>query len=122
MERIIMSLDLTLAVINPKQNTSDFIWPDSIINLDICHKLFEQLFSKNKFGIKIKKLKRSIWWHNDNGAKQVDTDPYGTKLTFIYSEELKKVVVPKETTKWNKKFIQVAKSLPKGTKIILWWH
>ncbi len=62
-----------------------------------------------------------IQTYENEGIKRTRTDKYGTELTFVYAEELKKLNLPEYVSARNRAIKSFIDSLPNDTPIILWW-
>jgi len=64
-----------------------------------------------------------LWNYEDEGLRLVETDPYGTPLTFVTAHQLAKSGFLKEvySPEWKPALQAFVRLLPPATRIILWW-
>ena len=97
------------------------------LSFDRDYKIFGQLTDcgeGNKPTIKTSAIPPQMWveTYEDEGIKRRRDDKYGTELTFVYAEHLKKLKVANGASPKNKAIKAFIEALPDDTPIILLWR
>ena len=123
-----MGLDLTLLPLRGPQQMSDVsVLCYDRLSFDRDYEIFGQLSDVgegNKSTIKANPIPPQMWveTYEDEGIKRHRDAKYGTELTFIYAERLKKLKVSDDASPKNKAIKAFVEALPDDTPIILLWR
>jgi|SRR3989338_7903067 len=60
--------------------------------------------------------------YGDEGIERTREDRYGTELTFVYAQQLKKLSVRDDASTKNKAIKAFINALPDDMPVILYWH
>lgn len=122
-----MGLDLTLLPLQGPREMGDtsVLCYDRLI-FDQDHEIFGQLTDcgkGNKPTIQANPIPPQMWveTYEDEGIERTREDKYGTALTFVYAQQLKKLKVSGASLK-NKAIKAFIDALPDDTPIILEWR
>lgn len=122
-----MGLDLTLLPLSgPKELGDTSVLCRDYLSFDRDYEIFRQIidFSDgNKPTIKANPIPPQMWVeiYEEEGTKQSRDDKYGTELTFVYAQQLKKLKVANDASPKNKAIKAFVEALPDDTPIILLW-
>lgn len=123
-----MGIDLTLLPLRgPQQMGDTLILCHDRLSFDRDYEIFGQLinFGEGKKPIiKASSIPPQMWveTYEDDGIKRHREDDYGTELTFVYAQQLKKLRVADDASPKNKAIKAFVGALPDDTPIILlWW-
>jgi len=74
--------------------------------------------------IKTNSIPPQMWVqvYGDEGIERTREDPYGTELTFVYAQQLKKLKLPDDASPKNRAVKAFVDALPEDTPIILYWR
>ena len=98
------------------------------LSFDRDYKIFGQLMDMTpdepKPTIKANPIPPQMWveTYEDEGVRETREDKYGTELTFVYAQQLKKLKVTTNSSPKNKAVKAFIDALPDQTAIILFWH
>ena len=112
-------MGLDLAVMPMRFKDMDWWLCTERLSCDRQHELFESI---QMLPAKPIPAKKSVQVYDDDGIREVKTDPYGSPLTYLTAGEMSKARLPKGLTDWNKGIMAFVKSIPSDTPVILWWH
>jgi hypothetical protein len=114
-----MGIDLT---IYPQQFDMKWKLCDQGLTFDRDYKIFGQICDDRP---KIEPHPCPDDWqiqiYDDDGIRDCKEDCYGTKLTYLFAFELKKLDMS-DISEWNKAIKAFIDALPDDMKVILWWH
>jgi hypothetical protein len=120
-----MGLDLTLLILRgPREIGETSVLCYDRLSFDRDSNIFAQLTDYgegNKPTIKVNPLPPQMWVeaYEDEGIKKTREDKYGTELTFIYAQTLKKLKVPDKSSPKNKAIKAFIDALPDDIPIVL---
>ena len=123
-----MGLDLTLLPLRgPREMGDTSVLCHDRLSFDRDYEIFGQLTDVgegNKPMIKANPIPPQMWveTYEDEGIKRRRDDEYGTELTFVYAQQLKKLGVADEASPKNKAIKAFVEALPDDTPIILLWR
>ncbi|TAL49468.1 hypothetical protein EPN83_00375 [Patescibacteria group bacterium] len=123
-----MGLDLTLLPLRgPQQMGDTSVLCHDRLSFDRDYEIFGQLTDVgegNKPTIKANSIPPQMWveTYEDEGIKRRRDDKYGTELTFVYAERLKKLKVSDDASAKNKAIKAFVEALPNDTPILLLWR
>ena len=123
-----MGLDLTLLPLRGPHEMGEIsvLCYDRLI-FDQDHEIFGQLIDcgeGNKPTIQVNPIPPQMWVeiYGDEGIERTREDNYGTELTFVYAQQLKKLKVSDGASSKNKAIKAFIDALPDDTPIILEWR
>lgn len=122
-----MGLCLTLLVLKePRQLTKTSVLCLERVNLDQDYAILGQLAQCRghlKPTIQANPIPPQMWveTYEEEGVRRTRTDNYGTELTFVYAQQLKRLKMPGDASPKNKAVKAFVDALPNETPIILWW-
>ncbi len=122
-----MGLDLTLLPLSgPRQLGETFVLCYDRLTFDRDYDIFGQLTDLgkgNKPTINANSIPSQMWveMYEDDGIKKRRTDKYGTGLTFVWAQELKRLKVAGDASPKNKGIKAFVGALPDDTPVILLW-
>jgi len=112
-----MSKDLQLLLIPAYRTQHSQNWlVDTGISLYRDRNLEELIAS---LSLQIEPLARTtkISWEN----KEIQTDPYGDRLTYCLAGDFQKVSFPNNLNEWNQATFQYLTLLPENSFVIFYW-
>ena len=123
-----MGLDLTLLPLRgPREMGNISVLCHDRLSFDRDYKIFGQLTDVgegNKPTIKANPIPPQMWvdTYEDEGIERRREDKYGTELTFVYAQQLKKLKIANDASPKNKAIKAFIEALPDDTPIILLWR
>ena len=123
-----MGLDLTLFPLRGPQAMGDTsVLCHDRLSFDRDYEIFGQLTDcgeGNKPTIKVNPIPPQMWieTYEDEGIERTREDKYGSELTFVYAQQLKKLKMPDNASPKNKAIKAFVDALPVDTPIILLRH
>lgn len=84
---------------------------------DRDYNLYEAVNALNQ-----RELQGVMRWYGDEGIEDMTDDAYGGKLMYVFADDLAGCFLDQCRSPWNQAVGQMLKSLPKETKIVLYWH
>lgn len=120
-----MGMDLTLLPLKEGALSDTHVLCYERLSFDRNYKIFDQIKSdKSDIGeIETQSIPPQMWieTYEDEGIQATRKDKYGTELTFVYAQQLKKLKMPKVASPKNKAIKAFIDALPDQTAIILFW-
>lgn len=92
------------------------------LSFDRDYEIFGQLIDSfgDKPTIQVNSIPPQMWVEGA-GIARTRVDGYGNKLTFVYAQQLKRLLVPSDASPWNRAIMAFIEALPDDTPIILYW-
>ena len=122
-----MGMNLTLLPLRGPQELNEIsVLCYDRLSLDSDNDIFGQLVDLgegNKPTINTNPIPPQMWVRvfEEGGIEKTREDGYGTVLTFVYAQQLKKLKVPDDASPKNKAIKAFVDALPNDTPIILQW-
>lgn len=60
-------------------------------------------------------------WYGDSGLESVNTDPYGTPLTYAIAADLAKCLDPADLRRMDPAVRAFINEMPPDWRVVLWW-
>ena len=121
-----MGLDLTIFPLSgPQEVGSTSVFVSDKLRFDRDYEVFGQLIKidDKEPVIKTHPLPPQMWVHvyGEEGLRRTREDSYGSELTFVYAQQLKRLKLPQDVSSYNKAIKAFIDALPDDIPFILWW-
>ena len=129
-----MSTDLTIFPLKrgPRALGEDSVLVVNRLDFDQDYRIFGQLIEtgyedkdvpENPTIIPLP-LPPQLWVeiYGEEGIRRARGNPFGGQLVFVYAQQMKRLVIPENTSPWNKAIKAFIDALPDEIPIILYLH